>query len=203
MEFHRSLWQTLVPPEAEPLRTGIDAEVLIIGSGIAGLLTAKKLTDYGVKNIAVIDAGPLCGGVTAHTTAKVTAQHGLCYKRLRDNFGAEKTAAYAAGNNQAVEQWAALAAAISESGGTYGAAFTRCPAVIYTRDDKRRKEFEKELEAAAEAGLDVCAVDDLPLPFETAAAIQLSNQAHVHPLEFCYGLIRQLMEQGVVFCPHT
>src|ERR1035437_3917204 len=36
----------------------IEADVVIIGSGIAGALTSYKLANKGVKNIVVLEAGP-------------------------------------------------------------------------------------------------------------------------------------------------
>ncbi len=36
----------------------IDAEVVIIGSGVAGAITACRLAEKGVKNIVVLEAGP-------------------------------------------------------------------------------------------------------------------------------------------------
>ena len=32
--------------------------------------------------VGLLESGPLCEGVTGHTTAKLTSQHGLCYAPL-------------------------------------------------------------------------------------------------------------------------
>ena len=62
-------------PRFPPLKRDLQTDVLLIGGGLAGLLCAWRLTREGV-NCALLEADRLCGGVTGHTTAKVTAQHG-------------------------------------------------------------------------------------------------------------------------------
>jgi NADPH-dependent glutamate synthase beta subunit-like oxidoreductase len=44
-----------------PLREGIEADVCIVGTGIAGQTTAYLLTQVG-KSVVILDDGPLAGG---------------------------------------------------------------------------------------------------------------------------------------------
>ena len=77
----KSIWseEALIPfPQ---LRTNVKTDVLIIGGGMAGLLCAYQLQNAGVSCI-LAEASRVAGGITKDTTAKVTAQHGLCYSRL-------------------------------------------------------------------------------------------------------------------------
>ena len=58
--------------------------------------------------MAVLEAGEIAGGTSAHTTAKVTAQHGLLYAGLRKGLGEEKAGQYAKANQSAVGEYAAV-----------------------------------------------------------------------------------------------
>ena len=65
----KSLWMDVdVMPAAGSLPGDLECEVAIIGSGIAGLSTAYKLSRRG-KSVAVIDRGPIAGGMTSRTSA--------------------------------------------------------------------------------------------------------------------------------------
>jgi len=56
------------------LEGDIKTDVLIIGGGITGILTAHFLKEKGTD--CVIAEKQICSGTTAHTTAKLTVKHG-------------------------------------------------------------------------------------------------------------------------------
>jgi glycine/D-amino acid oxidase-like deaminating enzyme len=55
-------------PEFSPLAGNAQAEVCIVGAGIAGLSVAYHLTLAG-KSVIVLDDGPIVSGETERTTA--------------------------------------------------------------------------------------------------------------------------------------
>ncbi|HSK47517.1 MAG TPA: FAD-dependent oxidoreductase, partial [Coriobacteriia bacterium] len=59
-----------------PLRGIVGADVVVIGAGLCGTLTALRLAENGAR-VALVEARRVGSAVTGHTTAKVTAQHGL------------------------------------------------------------------------------------------------------------------------------
>ncbi len=68
-----SLWAAIkVAPDAAPLRQDDHVDVVVAGSGIAGLSVAYELALAGLK-VAVIDRGRIGGGMTARTTAHLTS----------------------------------------------------------------------------------------------------------------------------------
>ena len=57
-----------VAPLAVPLERDERCDVVVVGSGIAGLSTAYELSGRG-RSVIVIDRGPIAGGMTARTSA--------------------------------------------------------------------------------------------------------------------------------------
>src|SRR3712207_7356301 len=63
-----SVWMaTGEVPAGEPLTGDAEADVCVVGAGIAGLTTAYLLAREG-KSVVVLDDGPVAGGETARTT---------------------------------------------------------------------------------------------------------------------------------------
>ena len=119
-----TLWTaTAALPRFEPLRGDIRTDVLVIGGGIAGLLCARLLTDAGADTL-LVEKDRIASGVTARTTAKITAQHGLLYDKLLRRFGAEAAELYLRANEQAIADYRTMIAALKQKTTT----FIRVPA---------------------------------------------------------------------------
>ena len=89
-----SLWtHNISMPAFAQLDRDLKTDVLIIGGGLCGLLCARRLTDAGIR-CALIEAGRICSGVSARTTAKITSQHGPIYHRLLRSMGPERARMY-------------------------------------------------------------------------------------------------------------
>lgn len=178
-----SLWMdTAALPSFEPLKGNLRTDVLIIGGGMAGILCAYRLTQAGVS-CALVEAGRLCGGVTGHTTAKLTAQHGLIYSKLLDTLGPERARLYLEANRAALEEYRTLAAGIPCD-------FQEKDAYLYSLAG--RDKLEREQRALEMLGQQVQLVEELPLPFPTAGALKWPGQAQFHPLKLAAGLVKQL-----------
>ncbi|TIQ65092.1 MAG: FAD-binding oxidoreductase, partial [Mesorhizobium sp.] len=68
-----SLWAaTEVTPDSVPLGQGEQVDVVVVGSGIAGLSVAYELAVAGQK-VAVLDRGRIGSGMTARTTAHLSS----------------------------------------------------------------------------------------------------------------------------------
>ena len=78
-------WGTVKIQQRPQLLRNIIADAVVIGAGLAGLLTAYELQNRGM-NVVVLEANRIMSGVSGHTTAKITAQHSLIYSRLYDKI---------------------------------------------------------------------------------------------------------------------
>jgi glycine/D-amino acid oxidase-like deaminating enzyme/nitrite reductase/ring-hydroxylating ferredoxin subunit len=165
-------------------------DVIVVGAGITGLSTALELAERGSR-VAVIEAGQVCSGVTAYTTAKVSSLHGLIYDGLVRHRGKELASAYADANQAAI---ARVAAWIDRYG--IECDFSRRPAYTYTTDASRVAEIEAEVEAATALGLPVTFTNETELPYAVQAAVRMDDQAQFHPRRYCLGLAAAFTSLG-------
>ena len=185
-----SVWIETGPeqPRFGELDSDVRADVAVVGGGIAGITTALLLSEAGAE-VALVEADRLAHGVTGHTTAKVSSQHGLIYDRLRSRFGADAARTYGEANEAALD-WIARRAEHIDCD------FRRRSAYAYATSPSDRKKLESEAEAATEAGLPATLTETAPLPFETEGALRFDDQAEFHVRKYLAGLIEQLTAAG-------
>jgi glycine/D-amino acid oxidase-like deaminating enzyme len=65
----KSLWMSIaVAPQAIPLEGNERCDVVVVGSGIAGLSTAYELSKRG-RSVIILDRGSIADDMTARTSA--------------------------------------------------------------------------------------------------------------------------------------
>ncbi|MBQ7841134.1 MAG: FAD-dependent oxidoreductase [Lachnospiraceae bacterium] len=165
-------------------------DVIVIGAGMAGLLTAFYLKEKG-KAVLVLEANEIASGQTEKTTAKITSQHGLKYSSLIKKVGRKKAQIYARANEAAILEYEKL---IRKN--NIECQFKKGNAYLYTRQDAAV--LQKEAEVAKSLGLDAFFTKETELPFEITGAVGFRNQAQFSPLEF----VRQISEKLEVW-EHT
>lgn len=111
----------------------------------------------------MIEALGIVEGVSGHTTAKVTAGHGIIYSELRKKFGEDGARTYAASNAAALEYMAVLVE--SEN---IDCEWVRKDNYIYAETDAELQTVQQEAEASTAAGLAAEFVTDTPLPWDVA-----------------------------------
>lgn len=175
--MEHSLWQKEAAgsiPGFPPLDGDITTDVLIIGGGLAGLLTAHMLRHAGA-DIHLIEAGRLMGGTSGSTTGKITALHGAVFDRLVREFGAERAKLYYDANAEAIGEYRALAAGADCD-------FCERDAFLYSTNDSDR--IKREFAAMRRIGIPAEMTDCPALPFGTAAALKLAGGAQFDPIRF-------------------
>ncbi len=178
-----SIWTaTETLPHFPALEGDIRTDVLIIGGGMAGLLCAYQLQNAGVDCL-VAEAKTIASGVTKNTTAKITSQHGLVYRKLTDRFGPEKAGLYLRANEEALREYESLCRNID-------CGFTRQDNFIYSTND--REKLESELAALIALHYPAELVNSVLLPFPTVGAVKFPRQAQFHPLKFLAAIAKDL-----------
>ncbi len=182
----QSLWEaTCNMPSFDPLPGDIRTDALVIGAGMAGILTAYLLQSWGRKTV-LLEANRVCGGVTKGTTAKVTSQHSLIYAKLMETIGLRAARQYTDANEQAVEGYRSL---IRANG--IDCEWEEQSAYLYSVKDAAL--LQKEAAAAKKLGIAAQVTDRIGgLPFAVKAALRFENQAQFHPLKFAAALLKEL-----------
>ena len=195
MSQHGSPWLTgLDPASWPPLEGEIEADIVVVGGGIAGLTVASLLAEAG-STVAVLEADRVGRGTSGHTTGKITSQHGLVYRELSDRHDSDAAAAYARANEAAIGQ---IERTIEDL--EIDCSFRRLPAFVYTTDPRRREDLEAEAAVAQGLGLPASLTTDIDLPFPVAMAVRFDDQALFDIGPYLLALARRLSEgTGQVF----
>ena len=178
----KSVWAEEPLLTFPPLRSHVKTDVLIIGGGMAGLLCGYRLQKNGVSCV-IAEAAEIAGGTTGNTTAKVTSQHGLCYRNLISRFGHGIAGLYLEANEQALLDLRYLCRQIDCD-------WKDQDNFIYTTKDLQK--LEKELSALNVLGYPASLEKDLPLPFPTLGGVKSPRQGQFHPRKFLSAIVPML-----------
>ena len=178
----QSIWTaTAELPQFEKFSGAVKTDVLIIGGGIAGMLCAQALANAGV-NYILVEAGRICNGITKNTTAKITSQHGLIYKKMAEKLGQERAQMYLQANDAALQEYRRLCGDIS-------CEFEEKDSFVYASD---RQTLEQELKALDRLRVPAFLAEELPIPVSCAGAVCFQKQAQFHPLQFLSSVAKDL-----------
>lgn len=179
----KSVWQEAASlPSFPKLERDIRTDVLIIGGGIAGILTAHRLKERGIDCV-IAEKGRICSGVTGNTTAKITSQHGAIYAKLLKNIGAENARKYLLANENALKQYEKMSRKIDCD-------FENKDSFVYSLNDK--KKLTDEILALDRIGFTADFVEDIPLPIKTVGAVRFPKQAQFNVLKFLSAVTKDL-----------
>ena len=180
--MRKSVWQNDASlPEFPSLSRELSTDVLVIGGGLAGLMTVWELRQKGV-DVMLVEKDRICSATTAHTTAKLTAQHGLIYHKLIRSLGMEGASQYYKANAEAVEKLMNLCR-------RFGAPMEEKANFVYSFD---RRKLDAELDAFQKLGIPAIFDEAPPLPLSSAGAIGIPGQAQFHPLKLAASLAKEL-----------
>jgi glycine/D-amino acid oxidase-like deaminating enzyme len=178
------------------LEGDLSTDVLVVGTGVAGLTAALLLARRG-RQVSVIDARQVACGETARTTAHLTELLDVGYRQLESKFGREGAAAAAEASRSAIDSIETSCSELAPR-----ARFERVLGFKAAQTDEQVEELKEELVAMQRAGLRAEWTGQT-MPFASLGAVRLEAQAQMHPGEYTSGLVEGLVGLGVALFENT
>ncbi|CEG25615.1 FAD-dependent oxidoreductase [Bacillus sp. B-jedd] len=189
-KYPRSYWREIELPKFNRLEGDHSTDVVIVGAGMTGITTAYLLTQQG-KKVTLIEAGSVLNGTSGHTTAKITAQHGLLYDELISHFGEENAKLYYESHSDAL---GFIRRTVTEQ--NIDCDFSDQDAVIYSVTDEYKQKIETEAEAYKKLGIPSELRGSIPFDIEVKNALVMKDQAQFHPLKYLRALLKKAVDAG-------
>lgn len=182
-EYGKSIWvDTVNIKEFPKLKSDIETDILIVGGGLCGILTAYKFSKKGY-NVVVVEKDRIGMGITKNTTGVVTAQHDTLYSDYIKKIGLKKAKLFLKSNLEAVEEYKKL----SE---VYDFDLEEVDTYMYTNNDSTS--LYDEYEALKCLNFDAEFVDGINLHINCKNAVKYPKQAQINALKLIDQLSREL-----------
>jgi glycine/D-amino acid oxidase-like deaminating enzyme/nitrite reductase/ring-hydroxylating ferredoxin subunit len=191
-EHTQSLWMDIRVTEPRSLSGSERADVVVVGSGIAGLSVAYELVKRG-RSVIVLDRGSIGSGMTARTTAHLATALDDYYKELVRVRGDECARLY----YQSVMAAISRAEAIQDIE-DFDCDFCRVDGFWVMAPDTPSVLLDEELECCRRLGIPVEACKTAT-PFHAdgiARSLRFPGQARFHPTKYLAGLANALQRAG-------
>ena len=192
-----SFWErTAKKFRSAPLVENLTTDVCVIGAGIAGVTTAYLLAREN-RRVALIDDGPVGGGMTGRTTAQFVTLVDDGYDKVEKMIGEECARLCAESQIAALDRVESIVSAEK-----IDCDFERLDGYLFLPPGGSVKDLKRELDAIHRAGLrDVERVERVPIGnFKTDGVLRIPRQAQFHPLKYLNALALKIVNlDGRVF----
>jgi glycine/D-amino acid oxidase-like deaminating enzyme len=172
------------------LKKDVEADVVIVGGGLAGVVAAYLLS-LEKKKVVLVEKNKLGSGATHDTTAFITQEIDTNLADLQDLYGLEKTKKVWESGAAAIEL---IENIVKEEKIDCG--FMRCSAYVYARKAEELEEFKKDQKVAKKIGFETHIKTDDKLGFKNAGYWEISNQAKFEPMKYLYALAEKAVKKG-------
>lgn len=182
---NESVWTATADIPPRPLLADDQqANVCIIGAGIAGLSTAYFLAKEG-KSVVVLDDGPIAGGETARTTAHLSNALDDRYVELERLHGERGARLAAESHSRAID---AIEGIVQSE--NIDCEFRRVDGYLFPGAGEDIEFLQMERDAAHRAGLrDVRLLDSAPLAgLQIGTCLHFPRQGQFHIVKYMAGL---------------
>jgi glycine/D-amino acid oxidase-like deaminating enzyme len=169
---------------AGPLDTDADADVCIVGAGIAGLTTAHLLARAG-QSVIVLEDGEVGSGETGRTTAHLVNALDDRFFEIERLHGEKGARLAAESHTKAIDE---IEAIVREE--HIECEFERLSGYLFVPPGDDLQVLDAELDASHRAGLtSVTRMARAPLSsFDTGPCLCFPRQGQFHPMKYLAGL---------------
>jgi len=189
---------------APQLSQPADADVVVVGSGIAGLSIAYELAGRGRK-VIVVDRGEIGSGMTARTTAHLALALDDGFRELSAARGPDCARLYAQSVAAAIDR-----AETIQSTEHIDCDFRRVDGFLIPASGTPTADLDEERDCCRRTGVRVEDCHD-PTPFQApivdapnrARSLRFPGQARFHPTKYLAGLARALRQRGALLYANT
>lgn len=181
--INKPIWEDTVELKDFPsLDQDLKTDILVIGGGICGILTAYKLKNEGY-NVVVVEANKIGDKITKRTTAFVSAFHDTLYQDLVKDLGFKKAKKYLKANLEAVKDFERLAK-------IYDFDYEKVSSCFYSKNDLEL--VNKEKETLEKMNYQAKFIKEIPLPINIVGGLEYPSQGQMNALKLLNCLSKEL-----------
>lgn len=191
-EHTRSLWMDISVADAPTLSRAEHADVVVIGSGIAGLSIAYELASRE-RSVVVLDRGGIGSGMTARTTAHLATALDDGYAELVRVRGHDCARLYYQSVAAAIDRAEAI-----QRGEKIDCDFRRLDGYLMLAPATPASKLDEELDCCRKLQISVHDCTE-PTPFHVQGlvrSLRFPQQVRLHPTKYLAGLASALQRRG-------
>lgn len=176
-------------------------DVIIIGGGMSGILTAKAMLDEGLR-VALLEKGEVGAGSTAANTGMLQYSNDIQLHELIELIGERDAVRFYKLCYEALNTLEEIAFTLPDN-----ADFVRRPSICFASKNSHVKKLIQEYKTLTQHSFPADFWDEETtasrLPFQAPAALYTENDAEINPYKFVIALAEQLKARGLDVFEHT
>lgn len=195
----RSVWMDVdVARETKPVSNNADVDVVVVGSGIAGLSIAYELIEKEFS-VFVLDRGEIAGGMTSRTTAHLAPICDDSLAELVSKRGSDAARSFQASHEAAVDRIESIVKRHK-----IDCEFRRLDGILFLAPSDDEMVLDDEVEAAGEISVEVERGLGVPLQgLQETPYLRYPDQATFHPLRYLRALCEVISAKGCRLHPRS
>lgn len=186
-----SIWEETDLPQFESLKQNLNAEVCIVGGGMAGISTAYQLAKRG-HEVVLLEGSRLASGQSGRTTAHLSYRPEEMLEKLLKQHDEETVAEFVQSHKRAIDM---IEHVVQQE--NINCDFKRAPGYLFLGPKDEDKILREEVRLGQELGLNLSYLESIPLFSHLGPGVLYPDQAEFHPLKYIAGLLRVIKELDV------